>query len=178
MRHRTRFILVVALQVAVLLVMIGMKWSTLAWGEKILLQTAPVDPWDFFRGDYVILNYEISRLDLSNIPADKQEYRNNETIYVTLGQKGKYWHATAVASRRPEKGLAIKGVVRSAYQEGPTGSYMVEVDYGINSYYVPQHEGKWIEGQRSTLDAQVSVDRWGNAALAKLIIDGQEVEFK
>ena len=34
---------------------------TLTTGETILLRVVPVDPRDLFRGDYVILSYEISR---------------------------------------------------------------------------------------------------------------------
>ena len=175
MRHRHKFILVVVLQIVILLVMIGMKWSTLAFGTKILLKTAPVDPWDLFRGDYVILNYEITNLNLDAIPADKDEYRNNETIYVTLKKQGKYWNAVSVSSKRPDDGsLAIKGIVR--YHFRPDAN--LQVDYGIHSYYVPQHEGRRIEDARGSMDVEISVDKWGNAAVSKLFIDGKEVEFQ
>ena len=175
MKRRTWFILAVTLQIIVLLTMMGMKWSTLSFGTKILLKTEPVDPWDLFRGDYVILSYEISRLDLSSVPADKTDFRPNESVYVSLEKQGRYWSAKSVSHQPPEDtGLAIKGRVRHYWEHDKSMS----VEYGIESYYVPQHKGREIEGQRESLDVEVSVDRWGNSALSRLFIDGEEVEFR
>jgi uncharacterized membrane-anchored protein len=42
---------------------IGFKEFTLRTGEEVLLKTLPVDPRDLFRGDYVILRYDVSRVD-------------------------------------------------------------------------------------------------------------------
>jgi len=52
------------------------------------------------------------------------------------------------------------------------------LDYGIESFFVPQHQGKEIEQERRSLEVEASVDRWGNSALVRLLIDGQEVEFQ
>ena len=49
---------------------IGYKEYTLSQGQKILLKTIPLDPRDLFRGDYVVLNYEISQLNLDSIKHD------------------------------------------------------------------------------------------------------------
>ena len=40
--------------------MVGMNEYTLIHGHKLMLKTVPVDPRDLLRGDYVILDYEIS----------------------------------------------------------------------------------------------------------------------
>ena len=175
MRRKLLFTLAVTLQIAVLLVMMGMKSYTLAYGAKILLKTEPVDPWDLFRGDYVTLNYEISRLDLKSVAAGGERFKRNDTVYVTLKQQGKYWTATAISHRRPENSsLAMKGTVM--YETGPDNT--IAVNYGIDSYYVPQYEGRDIERNRKSLDVEVSVDRWGNSALARLFFEGKEVRFK
>ncbi len=193
MRYRKLFVFAVALQIAVLLVMMGMKWSTAAFGTKILLKTAPVDPWDMFRGDYVVLNYEISELDLSQVPVDKKDFKQNETVWVQLEKQGRYWTPASVSHRRPADGsLAIKGRVMlymegqsipgaQSIQEGRNARESQEIlilKYGIESFFVPQHEGKEIEQERRSFEAEVSVDRWGNAALVRLFIDGQEVEWR
>lgn len=34
-------------------------------GQTVLLKPVPVDPWDMFRGEHVILNYNISTVDIS-----------------------------------------------------------------------------------------------------------------
>ncbi|MDA8233423.1 MAG: GDYXXLXY domain-containing protein [Clostridia bacterium] len=175
MRSKLWFTLAVGLQIAVLLIMIGMKLFTLTYGTKVLLQTLPVDPWDMFRGDYVTLNYVITQVDLKKVTADKKEYKHNERVYVGLKKDGKYWVAKSVSGQPPDDGsLAIKGKV-NYYDEM---SKIISINYGIDSYYVPQHEGRKIENARVLADVEVSVDRWGNSALSKLFLEGKEVQFQ
>ncbi len=172
MRRRLWFTLAVGLQVVFLALMIGMKWSTLAFGTKILLKTQPVDPWDLFRGDYVTLNYDISELDLNALPADKKDFKRNETVYVVLKQQDKYWEPSAVSHGKPPDGsLFIRGTVMYSYDA------RLRVNYGIESYFVPQHEGRVIERSPVLPEVEVSVDKRGNSALSRLFIDGKEVEF-
>lgn len=176
MRRKIWFVAAVALQIVILLVMIGMKWSTLTYGTKIMLKTLPVDPWDPLRGDYVILNYEISQLDLKKLPADSKKYNSNETVYVGLTQKGRYWEAGSVSHLRPQNGtLAIKGTV-GWYDEYGNKLF---VNYGIDSYYVPQHQGKDLERRSGAgLEAEVSVDKRGDSALSKIFYNGKELKFQ
>src|SRR3954468_8617534 len=56
-------IAVVAAQLAILVGMIAVDGLPLVLGERIKLKVAPVDPRDFFRGDYVVLSYEFSRIE-------------------------------------------------------------------------------------------------------------------
>lgn len=178
MRRKQWFAVAVGVQIAVLVIMIAMKWSTLAYGTKILLKTAPVDPWDVFRGDYVVLNYEISELDLNKVPSDNKEYKINDTVYISLVKgQGKYWVPSRVSQNRPKDGgLFIKGMV----------NYFLEyekklfVNYGLDSYYVPQHQGKTIENSaRSALvDVEVSISSSGDSALSRLFLNGKEIKFQ
>ncbi len=176
MKRRLWFTLAVTLQIAVLLIMIGSRWFLLAHGTKILLQTVPVDPWDLFRGDYVILNYEISELDLGIIASGSEEYRSNDTVFVALVPEGKHMAAAAVSHRQPDDGsLFMQGTVRhySSYDN------KLYVSYGIESYFVPQHQGRDIErADPAALDVEVSVDDRGKSALSRLFIDGREVIFQ
>ncbi len=64
---RWKFIFFVLLQVALLVGIIAYRQYWVATGEKILLRTAPVDPRDIFRGDYISLRYDISTLDLDDV---------------------------------------------------------------------------------------------------------------
>ena len=50
----------IAAQALVLGVMAGEREFILITGERIRLRTAPIDPRDPFRGDFVRLRYEIS----------------------------------------------------------------------------------------------------------------------
>ena len=175
MRSRWWFTLAVGLQIAILVIMIGMKLFTLTYGTKVLLQTLPIDPWDMFRGDYVTLNYALTQVDLKAVTVDKKDYKNNETVYVGLNKDGKYWVARSVSGQQPADGsLAIKGKV--VYFDEMNKK--LSINYGIDSYYVPQHEGLKIENAGVQADVEVSVDRWGNSALSRLFLEGKEVQFQ
>ena len=61
---------VIALLIGQSLFLGAMVWdrvSLLRSGDVVTLRTAPVDPRDIFRGDYVILNYDISRLHIAEL---------------------------------------------------------------------------------------------------------------
>ncbi len=64
MSRKTRrlFIVVIALQIVFLLGIVGYRESILALGRTAVLQTVPVDPRDLFRGEFVVLRYEISTI--------------------------------------------------------------------------------------------------------------------
>ena len=49
------------------------KQMTLLTGKEVLLKTVPVDPRDLFRGDYVVLRYDISTIDLETVSTDIQQ---------------------------------------------------------------------------------------------------------
>ena len=63
------FIAVIVVQVVFLLGLVGYRESILTLGRTAVLQTVPVDPRDLFRGEYVVLRYEISTLGTGeNVP--------------------------------------------------------------------------------------------------------------
>ena len=72
------FIAVIAVQIVFLLGLVGYRESILSLGRTAVLETVPVDPRDLFRGEYVVLRYEISTLgnDLNlNAPLGIDEIR-------------------------------------------------------------------------------------------------------
>jgi uncharacterized membrane-anchored protein len=50
----------ILIQVALLAAMVVDRAQVLREGTEVKLQTRPVDPRDFLRGDYVVLGYDIS----------------------------------------------------------------------------------------------------------------------
>lgn len=66
------------------------KEYTLRTGTEVILKTEPVDPRDLFRGDYVVLNYEISTLDLEEIPVEDPYFEYNDRIYLVLELENGY----------------------------------------------------------------------------------------
>jgi uncharacterized membrane-anchored protein len=167
------------------------KEYTLRTGTEVVLKTEPVDPRDFFRGDYVTLNYEISTLDLEEIQAEDLYFDYNDRIYLALALENGYGVPKKIYRNPPDDELYIKGTVKEiiydweAYEDSAITEepYLKElrVEYGIESYFVPEGRGIEIESQQWTggegVDVKVVVDRYGNAVIKNLLIDGQEVEI-
>lgn len=122
-------------------------------GTEVLLKTVPVDPRDLLRGDYVILNYEISERPRSG------EFQNDETVYVVLEpDKDNVAHALNISKQKPSNGLFIKGRV------GRT------IKYGIESYFVKEGTGRILEKNlRNGTLVRVVIDKNGNAKVKGFI---------
>ncbi|MFA5157000.1 MAG: GDYXXLXY domain-containing protein [Candidatus Omnitrophota bacterium] len=141
-------------------------------GKVVVLETAPVDPRDFLRGDYVVLNYRISRLDLGKIKSPMPYYYPGEAVYVQLEQKGKFWEPVAAYPQKDAslEGVFIKGKVKNHYY-----NQTLVVNYGIESYFVPEGEGKDIEDNmqrgKNPLSVEVAIAPSGAALIKRVYID-------
>ena len=169
-----KFVLLILVPAVVILAFLGLNLRTATLGDEIVLEAAPVDTRDLFRGDYVSLRYEISTIHLNETPHDSG-FSRGEAIYAILSQKGEFWTLDSVSHDRPRTGdgqVFMKGsVARSA-----NGN--VSVEWGIESYFLPEGEGRQIEGQmEGNLSAVVAVDSSGNPVLRELLIDGEALEF-
>jgi uncharacterized membrane-anchored protein len=164
---KTRFFLILGLQLALLLALIGSKQVTLLTGKRVLLETIPVDPRDLFRGDYVILNYTISRIDREKWR--ERSYQPGEQIYVTLRPRGRFWDAEQVSQTAPgDSALFLRGKVTHA--AGDT----LRVEYGIESYFVPEGTGHELERAAGKgLAVEAAIDRAGRAAIQRVVVEGQ-----
>lgn len=168
MNKKLILILVSFLWIIVAAGLIISKQYTIRTGKTVLLETVPVDPRDFLRGDYVILRYKISTLDLQQIGSEKSYYGRGETVYVKLEPRERFWEAVDVKAKRPvsDRGMYVKGRVRYFYNR------KLEIDYGIESYFVPEGEGKEIEknmrGNKSSVEVEALVDAAGNAMIKKV----------
>jgi uncharacterized membrane-anchored protein len=150
------------------------KEFTLRTGRTVFLQTVPVDPRDLFRGDYVVLRYPMSALDLGRIPADQQSYQEGQAVYVEVTNDGRYAVASRVTSTRPDATRTfLKGRVTS------TRGRTLGVEYGIESYFVPEGKGHRLERLAGHgLEVQVAIDRFGQALIKALLIEGKPVDFR
>ncbi len=149
---RGRFIALVLLQLLFLLGMAGYKGFWSARGPTVVLRTVPVDPRDLFRGDYVVLRYEISDIDLGRVPSSGSRFARNDTVYVGLDRNTDgTWRCASVGDGRPAGRPSIRGKVASR-----SGS-RIAVEYGIESYFVEEGRGKAIEAARDSRDLTVEV---------------------
>lgn len=180
--NRTRrviFIAAVILQGAVLVSMIAKQELLLKHGTKIMLKCVPVDPRSLFSGDYVRLNYEISQIREGESEKEKSkfdEFSPDDTIYVALAKnKNDQFYSIADYAKTHDKlgaeyHVVLKGKVEDAYSS-------LQIRYGLETYFVPQNEGKEIETSMAEVSAEVSVAEDGTSALSRLFIAGREVKF-
>ena len=172
MKHKDIFVLTIVFWLLIFSGLILYKEFTLQTGEEVLLKTRPVDPRDLFRGDYVILRYEISTLDMDELHVENGDLNLNERVYVTLELEDGYGMPKKIYSSPPEEELFIKGTVRHV------GNDILMIDYGIESYFVPEGKGRFIEMQSGDdLDVKIVIDRFGNAVIKDLLIKGEVVDF-
>jgi len=137
-------------------------WSSeviLTQGTLIKLKLEPVDPRSLLQGDYVRLRYEISRLD-------DEELTPGAPIRVVLrsGADGVYRY-----SGYHEQ----EGVWNQPYRQEPGDVFingraygLDEVEYGMESYFVPEGTGRDVEEKAKY--AWVRVGKNGDALLEKL----------
>ncbi len=168
-RDRTFLVVFAGFQFVVLLAMIFLRLLPLLTGETILLRVAPVDPRDFFRGDYVILSYDFSRTPREEIEGTPQPgfggKRQGQPVYVSLilDDDGEHWKQEKVSFNLPDSGKYIRGKFSGRNQ----------IDFGIESFYVQEGEGRKYEEAiiNRSLSAKVSLTKSGKAVLQDLVIE-------
>ena len=173
MSQRQRWVITaaIAFQVVFLIAMMIRPLMMVATGETILLRVQPVDPRDLFRGDYVILSYEISRPGWSTGQQpnfgtrSRFENMQGKTVYVLLQSDvdGKHWQSSDVQFEPPTTGKFIRGTVQ---QNGT-------IRFGIEQFFVQEGKGREYEEavRQHKLSAEVILGTDGSSQLKRLIID-------
>jgi uncharacterized membrane-anchored protein len=174
----------ILVQVVLLAAMIVDRAQVLREGTEVTLQTRPLDPRDFLRGDYVVLGYDISEVPsgaLRNQPAGS----GHPVVFVKLApnRDGLYEaisvHTDPIVVASPE--VLIRGRVRYGTSCGssdkPSFCDKLQIRYNLESYFVPEGEGKKLEEARNARKVTVvaAVTPSGRAAIKRLLLDGQPV---
>lgn len=148
-----------AFQGLVLAYMAGERELVVLTGRTVHLRTAPIDPRDIFRGDFVRLNYEIStiprRLLRGGLANAKESYLKKKGLRVYTALKageGGSAEALYVTDRRPTDDFFIRGHLLYGWD----GS--VRVRYGIETYFVEQGKGLELERGRRREGIQVPLE--------------------
>ena len=170
-RERKILLVTAAAQLLILVGMIALRAVPLMTGQTVLVRVVPVDPRDLFRGDYVILSYDFSRVPpggvegLSETARRKRSLREGRTVYVPLVPDSVPGHLRAekVTVIKPATGPFLKG------QMSGHGS----LKFGIEAYYVQEGTGRRYEQaiRDRKLTAELAVTSGGQAALKNLRID-------
>jgi uncharacterized membrane-anchored protein len=174
------FSLAVLAQVALLLVSPVEKWSVRQTGRVITIETKPVDPYNIFRGYYMVLSYVASEP-----PGFRYEdFSKNQRVYTLLkkDQNG-IWQPLSVSrncpENLPENQAVIRGRIVSQWR-GP-------IRYGIEEFYMPEAVRHQMEteaqnarrqaGAPSRILADVAVDERGRSSLLRLHIGDKTYEY-
>jgi uncharacterized membrane-anchored protein len=167
-RERPLLAITAAAQILVLVGMIVMRSIPYFTGQTVLLRVQPVDPRDMFRGDYVILGYEFSRLPpggIRGLPKTESASFRNQPVYVSLVAEpdGVHYRAGAWSTTPPVNGLYLRGTVVGSNQ----------AEFGIESYFVQEGRGHDYEDaiRNRHLSAEVTVAPDGQAAVRALRIE-------
>lgn len=173
-------LLAVALQAGILLNMAVGRETILRTGKTVWLRTAPVDPNDPMRGEYVSLSYEISNIarpmwqgKLPDIKGDRYHYMNKEkdkVIWTALDNDDgdSVYHPRNVTDQRPAPSstkVFIKGRVNWMSEQ------TINARYGIEALFVEQGKGLEIERGRSRdgyavpLEIEAALGKDGTAVL-------------
>ena len=122
-------------------------------GEEYLLEVAPVDPIDPFRGAYVALGYP-------GLPNGEElggrDTRSSEVVYVPLVRSGELVVGRGPVERPPASGPFLR-----------CKDEHWRLRCGIESWFLPQDKALAMERAvtRGNAVARVKIDSRGNAAL-------------
>jgi uncharacterized membrane-anchored protein len=185
-----RAALAVIVTAGLLLWMVIDRAGILRSGTTVRLQTQPVDPRDLFRGDYVILTYRISFI-APDLVRGGATFRRGDRVWVELDAPADRPATVAAAhASRPAAApgrLLLAGVVdnpsaclptdnANTFRCGPDRPPGIRVRYGLESYFVPEGEGRAIETLPSSrVEVVASVASDGRSAIRALLVDGKRV---
>ncbi len=161
MNKRTlALLLLVTSQCLFLTLWAGYHEWVLQRGEVILLRTRPVDPRDIVRGDYMILNYDISSV------FDAAGFQPGQEVFVILEKRGEFHEAVGVSESMPPVS-AHQRVARGTIKSSWGGK---RVEYGIEQFFVP--EGKGTPSSRN-ITVQVVLSPQHRLNIKTVLADGK-----
>jgi uncharacterized membrane-anchored protein len=163
------------LQLAVPAYMIARREHVLHAGRAFKFRTAPVDPYDAFRGRYVALNFEAATVMGIPLPSGLQ---HGVRVYALLGEDDQgFARVTALSVTRPAGGSYLRARVQYP------ASDRVSLELPFDRYYMeetkaPAAEDAYRQHSRSeTGNAYATVRILGTqAVLEDLYIGGLPIE--
>jgi uncharacterized membrane-anchored protein len=174
-------VLVAVIQIGFLGWSIMGRAAILREGREVLLKVEPVDPRDLLRGDYVRLGYEAGTVDRAlfvNPPADAYQAMN-QAVYVRLAKgSDRYWRPVSASVGEPADTPAdgqvdLRGTLSGYETTDAANNRALQVNYGIERYYVPEGEGRAIETNMAIRPFGIlaAVDSTGSPQI-KALLDG------
>ncbi len=164
--------LVVGLQVLWVIGTVILQEAKLSQGTVVRLETRPVDPRDLLRGDYVILNYELSTLDaklftdgLTNRPPA------GTPVFVKLERQGEFHRAIEAAFTELPADAdhpVLRGKSETSWSWSSASPDHLRVEYGLERFYVREGTGN----PRGKLTVDVAIPSSGQGIIREVYLDG------
>lgn len=186
-----RLILPLAVQVGLVVAIPGQAFYTRMTGKTVVLQTQPVDPYDWLRGYSQTLSYDISRWEtLQSLPGwDRLSATPNQLsreFYLILeqpqaetqGELPKPWKPISVSASLPDNLPSNQIALRGRVNQG-------QLVYGLETYYMPEDQRQKINQEINLAQQQenqpfvveIKVDDRGRSVPIKLCINEQCYQF-
>lgn len=186
------FILAVLIQLVILASVPAKKYYTLNTGTTVTLKPIAYDPYDILSGYYLRLNYDISmrgvhrprRIDRGDdqppLTELEKDFLNLDRgrVYGVLvpDSESEFYKLDSLSNDTPEEmteeAVLIKGFKPSDYRG---------IEWGVEKYYVPETQRKRLDKKfRENMEnskVYVKVDKFGNAAIRKIVIAGEQIEY-
>jgi uncharacterized membrane-anchored protein len=185
LRRIPKFVLfgaAVLIQIVLLAAMVIDRAQILRNGVEVTLQTRPVDPRDFLRGDYVVLGYDISVVSAGPLK-DQPSAGWAEVVYVKLAPNRDGIHEAVSVHNEPVPVASPEALIRGRVVSGEncgqnrTACVKLGLRYNLEKYFVPEGEGRKLEDLRNQrkLTVVAAVLPSGRAAIKRLLVDGEPV---
>jgi uncharacterized membrane-anchored protein len=153
--------------------MIANREMTLRHGRQFRFRTAPVDPYDAFRGRFVALQFEQNS---APVPVD-EKLAMNQKVYADLAEdEHSFARIDKVSADRPSDETYVQCRVNSITDS------LVYLQFPFDRYYMdeklaPAAEAAYLEhSRREVRDVYVTVRvKDGNAVLEELYIAGMPI---
>lgn len=165
--------ILVCIQWIVPMQMVRDSRSTLTSGTEYKFRLAPVDPEDPFRGKYLDLDFDISRVKVATPPY----WSPGDKVYVILDEDPDgFARVNRLSGEAPEPGVDfIESRIRSAVGED---SLLVFIEYPLDRYYINEKMAGPIEefifenqNDSTRINYAVVRVRSGRALLEEVYID-------
>jgi uncharacterized membrane-anchored protein len=182
----------VIFQLLALAGMIAQREYILHTGTEIYLRTAPVDPRDIFRGDYVRLDYTFLTVPIEktrNLPDSIS--KKGQRVYAVLKESALgVYSFDYLTGEKPSTGVFIAG--RTNQRRYSSRNEVIRVKYGIEKFFLEQGSGLELEKERGgrndyqrPMEIKVAVSDSGTAIIKgfrwsplsmKLTVERQEAD--
>jgi uncharacterized membrane-anchored protein len=164
-------------------------------GKTVILETAPVNSDDILRGNYVALDYNISRIEtlkklpgwnqlVKQYPGTNQRYfpiAQDSNLYIIMQGSTQVWKPMRITSELPLTLPENQVALRGKYRYGT-------IIYGLEKYIIPDNQSEKINtnvfNNQKTLNKhsqpikiQIKVDARGNAIPINMQIGNDYYDF-